>query len=143
MLTTKLTNADLIGALASCGHGDKILITDGNYPVNTAVNENTHIVDLGIGPGLPTVTSVLEGLLEICNFEKAEVMVPEDKSEPRPSIFTDFEKDLDGLKLTELGRHDFYDACVADPNLKIAVHTGEGRLFGNLLLTIAPATTTK
>lgn len=143
MLTTKLTNAELIGALASCGHGDKILITDGNYPVNTAVNENTKVIDLGIGPDLPTVTAVLDGLLEICNFEKAEVMVPEDKNEPTPSIFGAFEKQLDGLGLTKLGRHDFYDACVADPNLKIAVHTGEGRLFGNLLLTIAPATTAK
>ena len=35
MLTTKLTNPEIMAVISKCGHGDKILITDGNYPLDS------------------------------------------------------------------------------------------------------------
>ena len=35
MLKGKLIHPDLIAALALCGHGDKVLIADGNYPLDS------------------------------------------------------------------------------------------------------------
>ena len=33
MLKTECTNPLIVGAVSSCGHGDKILLVDGNYPL--------------------------------------------------------------------------------------------------------------
>lgn len=33
MLKGKLIHPDIMAALALCGHGDKVLIADGNYPL--------------------------------------------------------------------------------------------------------------
>ena len=35
MLKGKCINPLIISALAHCGHGDKLLIADGNYPIDT------------------------------------------------------------------------------------------------------------
>ena len=35
MLKGKCINPLIISALSHCGHGDKLLIADGNYPIDT------------------------------------------------------------------------------------------------------------
>ena len=45
---------------------------------------------------------------------------------------------LGGMELQGLGRYAFYDAC-CEPGVRLAVSTGEGRTFANLLLTIGVA----
>ena len=39
MLTGKLIHPDIVAALALCGHGDKVLIADGNYPLDSKSGE--------------------------------------------------------------------------------------------------------
>ena len=39
MLTGKLIHPDIMAALALCGHGDKVLIADGNYPLDSKSGE--------------------------------------------------------------------------------------------------------
>ena len=39
MLTGKLIHPDILAALALCGHGDKVLIADGNYPLDSKSGE--------------------------------------------------------------------------------------------------------
>lgn len=135
MLTGKLIHPDLISALALCGHGDKILIADGNYPLDSKT-DGAELVYLGLTPGSPTVTEVLDALMSCANFEKAEVMQPEDGSVP--AIFGEFEKMLPGLILERLGRYEFYNAC-CEPNVRLAISTGEKRTYANLLLTVGVA----
>lgn len=55
MLKGKLIHPDIMAALALCGHGDKVLIADGNYPLDSKSGE-AETVYLGLTPGLPTVT---------------------------------------------------------------------------------------
>lgn len=135
MLTGKCIHPDLLRVLSLCGHGDKILIADGNYPLDSRTSE-AELVYLGLTPGLPAVTDVLAALQSVCNFEKAQVMQPEDGS--APEIFGEFEQMLGGIELHKLGRYEFYDAC-CEPDVKLAVSTGEGRTFANLLLTVGVA----
>ena len=45
---------------------------------------------------------------------------------------------LGGMELSKLGRYEFYDAC-CQPSVRLAVSTGEKRIFANLLLTIGVA----
>ncbi|GHP13935.1 L-fucose mutarotase [Lentilactobacillus fungorum] len=138
MLTTNLLHPAILRALANCGHGDKILITDGNYPLDSDTNENTEKIYLALKPGLPKVTDVLESLNSQINFEKAEVMTPGEGDQP--AIYNEFENILGMKGLTKLGRQEFYDACKKSTNLKLGINTGETRVFANILLTVAPAT---
>ena len=87
--------------------------------------------------GKPMVTEVLDALLSVINVEKAEVMLPDDGSEPE--IFGEFRKQLGGMELTGLGRWEFYDACMAENAIVLAISTGEQRVYANILLTVGCA----
>ena len=135
MLTTKCINPAIIKAISLCGHGSKILIADGNYPLAEKTGSAEKIY-LGLRPGMPTVTDVLKTLHSVINIEKAEVMSPGDGT--KPAIFTEFTKELN-LPLDSLGRYEFYDACMAPGAVALAVSTGEKRVFANILITVGCA----
>lgn len=136
MLTSNLIHPQIQQALAFCGHGSKILIADGNYPLAEKTG-NAQKVYLGLTRGVPTVTQVLEAVLSAVNVEKAEVMLPEEGAEPE--IFQQFRQMLGGMELSGMGRYEFYDACMAENAVVLAISTGEQRVFANILLTIGCA----
>ena len=131
MLKTACIHPDIMRVLSLCGHGDKILIADGNYPLNSKTGDAEKVF-LGLTSGVPTVTEVLEVLSQVVNIEKAEVMVPDGE---QPPIFDEFRKLLGGMELSGLGRFEFYDEC-CKPTLRLAISTGEKRTFANILLTV-------
>lgn len=135
MLITNLIHPQIMSVLAHCGHGSKILIADGNYPLAEKTG-HAEKVYLGLTRGNPTVTEVLDALLSVINVEKAEVMVPENG--PEPEIFAEFRTRVN-LPLGELGRYEFYDACMAEDAIVLAISTGEQRVFANLLITVGVA----
>lgn len=136
MLKTKLIHPEIMAALSRCGHGSKILIADGNYPLAEKSGDAKKVY-LGIQPGLPTVTQVLEAIHSVCEIEKADVMLPEDGS--IPAIFSEFQTELGGMALDGLSRYPFYEACMAPGSVYLAISTGEQRTFANILLTIGCA----
>lgn len=133
MLRQRLTHPDILCALASAGHGAKILIADGNYPASTELGENASVVYLNLAPGKPTATEVLDILLTAIPVEDAAVMVPDEGPEPR--IFQEFRSLLPDVGLTTMTRFDFYDE-VSSPQTCLVIVTGEHRIYANLLLTI-------
>lgn len=132
MISGALIHPDLMRMLSLCGHGDQVLIADGNYPLasKSAAAERVY---LGLAPGLPTVPQVLSALQSVIRVEAAQVMRPEDGS--TPEIFREFSSMLGGMKLSPLGRAEFYDACCR-PWVRLAISTGERRTYANLLLTV-------
>lgn len=132
MLKGSLIHPMIMSALSLCGHGDKVLIADGNYPL-ASKSGHAETVYLGLTPGRPTVTDVLEAIQSVINIEKAEVMAPEEKIEPE--IFDKFAKMLHGMELDKLRRSEFYEAC-CQPHVRLAVSTGESRTFANILITV-------
>ena len=134
MLTTTCIHPGIIKALSLCGHGSKVLIADGNYPLADK-SGNAEKVYLGVMPGLPTVTDVLKAVHSVVEIEKAEVMVTGDGT--TPEIFKEFEEEL-GLPLSGVGRFEYYDIC-CEPDVVLAISTGEKRVFANILLTIGCA----
>ncbi len=139
MLSYKLINPDIIGALAGAGHGAKVLIADSNYPASTKLGPNAQLVYLNLTPGIPSATDVVKTLLDAMDVESAAVMNPD--SGPEPGIFEEFRKILPKkVKFEKLGRFEFYDA-VKGPDTCLVIQTGEQRLYANLLLVngaIAP-----
>ena len=132
MLKSSCINPEIMKVLSLCGHGDKILIADGNYPLE-GKTDKAYRVYLGLTAGVPTATQVLETLLHEINVEKAEVMLPENGR--RPEILKEFENLLNGMEFSNLGRFEFYDARRA-PDVKLAISTGEKRTYANVLLTV-------
>ncbi|WMJ84129.1 RbsD/FucU domain-containing protein [Oscillospiraceae bacterium LTW-04] len=128
-------NPEIMKTLALCGHGDKILIADGNYPLD-AKSGTAEKVYLGVAAGIPTVTQVLDAILCEINVEKAEVMLPEDGS--TPDIFREFSDRLNGIALDALDRCAFYNAC-GENCVRLAVSTGEKRVYANILITVGVA----
>ena len=135
MLKGKLIHPEIMAALALCGHGDKVLIADGNYPLS-AKSGDAQKVYLGLTPGLPTVTDVLAAVQDAVEIEKAEVMEPGDGT--APEIFGEFSKMLGGMELGKIGRWEFYDECCKE-GVRLAISTGEKRTFANILITIGVA----
>lgn len=131
----KCINPCLLAAISRLGHGDRILIADGNYPLDSKTGDAEKIW-LSLSPGLPTVTDVLDALLSVINVEEAAVMQPSEG--PEPGIFAEFDTLLDGMQLRRLDRFGFYDEC-AKSSLRLAIATGEKRTFANLLITVGCA----
>ncbi len=132
MLKSTCIHPQIMAALSYCGHGDKILIADGNYPLSSR-SGTAEKVYLGLTDGIPEVTQVLKTLKQVINIEKAEVMVPE--SGETPPIFAEFTEILDGMELSGIGRFEFYDACCV-PSVHLAISTGEKRTYANILITV-------
>jgi L-fucose mutarotase len=134
MLTYTLLHPEILHTLGTAGHGAKVLIADGNYPLITRSNPAAQRVYLNLAPGLLKVTDVLRVIVGAIPIEAAEVMGPD--SGEVPSIFRDLTRILPkGLRLQRLGRFEFYDAA-RGPDTALAIATGEQRIYANILLTI-------
>lgn len=136
MLTSECIHPELMRILSLCGHGDRILIADGNYPLASKTG-HAEKVYLGLARGLPTVTQVLSTLQTCINIEAAAVMTP-GADEEEPQAFTEFREMLPQIPVESLDRYAFYEACV-DANVRLAIATGETRTFANILLTVGVA----
>ena len=131
----KCINPCILSAVSRLGHGDRILIADGNYPL-VSKTAGAEKIWVSLSPGLPTVTDVLDALLGVINVEEATVMSPPEG--PDPEVFAEFSSMLPDLQLKRLDRYGFYDECVK-PSLRLAIATGEKRTFANLLITVGCA----
>lgn len=132
MLLGDLIHPELVSAISKCGHGDKLLIADGNYPLASKSGESKKIY-LGLTPGLPNVTQVLEAILSCIKVEKAEIMLPE--AEPEPEIVAEFRNILYGAPIEGMTRQEFYHAA-SEPEVFLAISTGELRTYSNILVTV-------
>ncbi len=133
MLKTRMMQPEILSALASAGHGSKVLIADSNYPYCTSSGPNAKIVYLNFAPGLLQVTDVLTILAETIPIEHCEVMVVEQGT--HPPIYQEFTNILGGMELHHCGRFKFYEA-VKSTDCCLIIATGDERKFANILLTI-------
>ncbi|MBE3575775.1 MAG: RbsD or FucU transport, partial [Firmicutes bacterium] len=111
----------------------KILIADANYPLSTCTNPAAKRVYLNLRPGVVGAADVVQVLAEAIPAEKLTVMIPD--GGPDPEIFGDFLQAFPGLPLERVERLAFYRQAL-EPDLALAVQTGEQRLYANVLITI-------
>jgi L-fucose mutarotase len=129
-----LLTPDLLHALASAGHGDRVGIVDANFP---AVATARRLVR---APGI-SATAMLEAVLSVLpvdDFVPDPVSVMQVVGDPSamPEAVAAFTAILQRKGVPapkqQLERHAFY-AVAADSF--VLVQTGERRLYGNILLT--------
>jgi L-fucose mutarotase len=143
MLKGTLIHPEILRALGRCGHGSKVLISDGNFPHSTASGPNAQLVYLNLAPGQLSCTDVLAVLRGAIAIEAATVM-DVNRTGPyilpgEPEIWSEFAEmlkptDCRGI-LGRLERFDFYEAA-RSPDVALTIATGERRIYANLLLTI-------
>ncbi|MCP1428172.1 L-fucose mutarotase [Microbacterium foliorum] len=135
MLRTNLLHPELLDALASLGHGSRVLIADGNFPFRTEAGPNARIVYLNLAPGLLAVDQVLEVLVAAVPVESA-VMMQSPTEVPVQEVFREMLGA--GVEVDHVDRAAFYEQVrAADTGLIVA--TGERRTYANVLLTIGIA----
>ena len=121
-----LLTPDLLFALASAGHGDRIAIVDANFP---AVSMARRLIPLHGANATAALVAVLS-VLPVDDFEPDPVVVMAVVGDPAPTpeAVADFTRVLAGAGLrrhaTRLPRHDFYRAVT---EAFAVVHTGERR----------------
>ena len=134
MLSTGLIHPEILHALGRAGHGSQILLSDGNFPHDTAPYRGAPRVYLNLRPGLISVIDALEALVGAVPVESAAVMAPPG-GEDAP-IVKDFTVIIGAdTPLERLDRQAFYDAT-ASSNLALVIATGEQRIYANILVTI-------
>jgi L-fucose mutarotase len=128
-----LLTPDLLHALASMGHGDRIAIVDANFP---ALSNAKRLVALP-GIGAPAALEAILSVMPVDDFEPhpASVMQVVGDAEMVPEAVREFVAILSRNDLPQpkhLERHAFYRATA---DAFAIVHTGERRFYGNILLT--------
>jgi len=135
MLRTGLIHPQMLEALGKAGHGSLVLLSDGNFPHDTAPHRSAPRVYLNLRPGMISVIDALQAVLTVVPIESAVVMQPPPGT-PAPPVRAEFANLLGAsIPLQDLDRDAFY-AATADSNLALVVATGEQRIYANLLLTI-------
>ncbi|MBB2901883.1 L-fucose mutarotase [Kineococcus radiotolerans] len=138
MLTYDLLHPQLLAGLAAAGHGDRVVLADGNFPLRAGTNPSVPIVHLNLRPGLVTVLDVLEPLLGAVPVEAATVMASPDGA-PVPA-HDDYARLLGGrAALSAVDRWAFYAQSRAD-DVALVVATADQRLCANLILTVGVRT---
>lgn len=138
MLRTGLLHPPLLAALAGAGHGDRVLLADGNFPLAGGRNAAATVVHLNLTPGLLSIGDVLPPLLAAVPVEAATYM-----GDPDGGVV---EAHADHDRLIEAGagpvarrvepdRWAFYDECRGG-DVALVVATADQRLCANLLLTV-------
>ena len=133
MLLNNLVNPEIIGAVARCGHKDKILISAGNFSLQTRANKDAKHIYLSLTKGNPTSTEILDAILSVCPVEAATVIG--NKNDPLCEAHQDYIKRLGGMELNMVSPDEFY-ALAGEFTVKLAIQSGDYRPFSNIIIQV-------
>lgn len=128
-----ILSPDLLYALRAMGHGDEIAIVDANFPAEYLGPE----VIRADGSSATDVLNAVLALLPLDDFvdHAAIAMAVVGDPNAKPPIFGEFgqiiAKHEPAAKFSTIERFAFYDRA---RGASAVVQTGEGRLYGNILL---------
>jgi L-fucose mutarotase len=127
-----LLSPDLLHTLASMGHGDRIAVVDANFPAASLAKRLITLPGISAPAALQAILSVMP--LDDFEPDPASVMQVVGDATAVPETVREFTDILARSGLAPpvgLERNAFYRAAAA---AFVVVHTGELRLYGNILL---------
>lgn len=129
-----ILSPELLKILMEMGHGDEIVIADGNYPKNA---HPEHVVRCD-GHGVPEILDAIMQFMPLDPYvEKASFLMEVVPGDPYvPEIWDKYREigkkyEEEGLRETNLSRFDFYDRARKAWAL---VTTSESALYANIIL---------
>ncbi len=124
----------LLKVIDEMGHGDEILLADGNYPVESAGKNHDSIVVRADGIGIPSLLEAIMKLFPLDTYVDYNVVLMMSEK-GQPEIWKKYEQILDSsgetVRIKKVPRLEFYD--VAAKSYAI-VASGERALYANILL---------
>lgn len=128
-----IISPDLLKVLDEMGHGDEIVIGDGNFPAAS----NANILIRCDGHGVPELLDAILTLFPLDTYVDAPValmqVTPGDNVDP--VIWKDYRKIVDkhqsDVKFEEVERFAFYDRA---KKAYAVIATGESALYANVIL---------
>ena len=132
---SRVISPELLKILAEMGHGDEIVIADGNFP---SANFGKRVVRAdGIG-GVEILDAVL-GLLPLDTYADPNMILMDlqecDKGKVNPVIWKEFEtianKHDKNVKIGHIDRFDFYERT---KNAYAVIATGESAIYACIIL---------
>lgn len=134
MLKTAIIHPELLRGLAEAGHGARILVADGNYPVATKANPLARKVFLNFTPGVIGAKEIIRALAATIPVESALYMSNADNA--MPAIVGEYRKILgDSVPFDGRERFAFYEEA-RSVDTAVVIASGEQLPYANLLLTL-------
>lgn len=133
----KIISPELLKVLCEMGHGDRLVISDGNFPAES-VGKNAVVIRCD-GHGVPEILDAILQLFPLDTYVKEPVqlmeVVPGDKVEtPIWDTYEELVSKYDARGKTAFGtmeRFQFYEEA---KNAYAIIATGESALYANILL---------
>jgi L-fucose mutarotase len=129
---SKIISPELLKLLCEMGHGDEIVIADGNFPA--ATNAKRLVRADGIG-GVEMLDAVLSLIPLDTYAEENFLLMQTTQGDPTPTIWEEYfqvanAKD-DNVRVGNLERFAFYERA---KNAFAVIATGEGAVYANIIL---------
>ena len=129
---SKIVSPELIKILCEMGHGDEIVIADGNFP--SASNGKRVVRADGIG-GVEILKAVLSLIPLDTYADENFLLMQTTQGDPTPTIWADYfqvanEMD-DNLRIGNLERFAFYERA---RNAYAVIATGESQIYANIII---------
>ncbi len=125
---------ELMSLLMRMGHGDELVLADGNFPAESHAQRLVR----ADGHGVPELLDAILKFFPLDTFvdHPASVMQPVDEATPEPPIWTEYRTLIakhEGreIELRPVERFHFYDFAKASYAI---VATGETAVYANLIL---------
>lgn len=122
----------LLKVLMEMGHGDELVLADGNFPSETC---GQRVVRLD-GHGVPGILDAVLQLLPLDTYVQAPVCLMQNgANDPKPEIWDIYDRIIQkhqpGVKTELIERFAFYDRA---KKAYAVVATGEGAVYANIIL---------
>ena len=129
---SKIISPELLKLLCEMGHGDEIVIADGNFPA--AANAKRLVRADGIG-GVEMLDAVLS-LIPLDTYAEENFMLMQTtQGDPTPTIWDEYFKVAnakdDNVRVGNLERFAFYERA---KNAFAVIATGEGAGYANIIV---------
>ena len=129
---SKIISPELLKILCEMGHGDEIVIADGNFPTE---NYGKRVVRADASGGVQMLESVLS-LIPLDTYEEKNFLLMQTtQGDPTPTIWQEYfsvaNKKDDNVRVGELERFSFYERA---KNAYAIIATGESAVYANIIL---------
>lgn len=129
-----ILSPELLKILMEMGHGDEIVISDGNFPASSC---SSRVIRLD-GHGVPEILKAMLKFMPLDSYvdSPASLMKVNEDDDIVPTIWEDYKEILkaSGEKFDDfdfMAREDFYERSI---KAYTVVATGEAALYANIIL---------
>lgn len=126
-----IISPQLMKALLEMGHGDEILLADGNYPCHSS---GIQVVRLD-GHGIPEILDAVLMFLPLDTFVESNVILMDNGLNEKPKIWGKYEyilkKSEEDYRIERMERFKFYERA---KNVFCVIASSETELYANIIL---------